>query len=80
MYISPVFSCIYIDDIKLIGVGCENDTCTFFKVLNATKDPHFLLECIQLLYHVHKLELRKCQLSLMGSQQILCATDHTALV
>lgn len=42
-----------IEDIKFIGFGCENDTCIYFKdcfsLPNATKDPHFLLECIQLL-------------------------------
>ena len=41
-----------IEDIKFIGFGCENDACIFFKdcfsLPNATKDPHFLLECIQL--------------------------------
>jgi len=41
-----------LDDLKLIGFDCENDTCIFFRdcfsLPNATKDPHYLLECIQL--------------------------------
>lgn len=71
-----------IEDIKFIGFGCENDTCIFFKdcflLPNATKDPHFCLSAFSC--HAHKLESRNCWLSLMESQQILCATDHIALV
>ena len=41
-----------IDALKYIGFGCETDTCIYFDncflLQNATKDPHFLLNCIQL--------------------------------
>ena len=41
-----------VDDLKLIGFERENDTCIFFKgcfsLPCATKDPHYLLESIQL--------------------------------
>ena len=41
-----------IEALKYIGFGCETDTCIHFdncfSLPNATKDPHFLLECIQL--------------------------------
>ena len=41
-----------IDALKYIGFGCETDTCIYFDncflLQNATKDPHFLLNCIHL--------------------------------
>ena len=38
-----------IEALKYIGFGCETDTCIYFDncflLQNATKDPHFLLNC-----------------------------------
>ena len=41
-----------VNDLKMFGFQCQNNTCIYFKdyfsLSRATKDPHFLLDCIQL--------------------------------
>jgi len=76
-----------LDDLKLIGFDCGNDTCIFFRdcftLSYATKDPHYLLEYIQLSRsQVLKLVSRKYQWSLMEFKYILymCSQSYCSSV